>query len=407
MKIRKLTIRNYKVFDEVEFDFTDRDGKTLDTIVLAGVNGCGKTTVLEVIEGVLNRMMVFFELEQNQEIQVEIEFDEIEKTKVLSDFPEGSKFSDDPVILNAKTWYVHAGQNGIRSHEFLDHLFAICPSVYLPVKNGETHEYRVVRRVHLDIGKNLMKQNLLNTLTDEVFKNRNHPPEALIKSQISKVDSTLSEMELNSRLVDFEAKELVFKSANGQRIHFEQLSNGEQQLYFRATYLNQLNIENALLLVDEPEDSLHPTWQQKIAKLYQQVGTNNQVFMATHSPHIMASVPPESLFVLHVEEGEAGKKKIRVINMGKAGKHSLGVEPNRILKEIMQVQTLRDFETQVKIDRLAELLTLDDFESDEAEQLAEDLTIQLGRQDSFIVRLEHQLLMLRRKKAALEPALVA
>ena len=47
MKIRKLKIKNYKVFDDVEFDFTDKDGNTLDTDVLAGVNGSGKTTVLE------------------------------------------------------------------------------------------------------------------------------------------------------------------------------------------------------------------------------------------------------------------------------------------------------------------------------------------------------------------------
>jgi predicted ATP-binding protein involved in virulence len=49
MKIRKLIIKNYKIFDDVEFDFTDAEGNTLDTAVLAGVNGCGKATVLEVV----------------------------------------------------------------------------------------------------------------------------------------------------------------------------------------------------------------------------------------------------------------------------------------------------------------------------------------------------------------------
>jgi len=47
MKIRKLKIKNYQVFDDIELDFTDKNGKTLDTIVLAGVNGSGKTTVLK------------------------------------------------------------------------------------------------------------------------------------------------------------------------------------------------------------------------------------------------------------------------------------------------------------------------------------------------------------------------
>jgi len=45
MKIRKLHIKNYKLFDNLELDFTDENGHTLDTIVLAGVNGSGKTRI--------------------------------------------------------------------------------------------------------------------------------------------------------------------------------------------------------------------------------------------------------------------------------------------------------------------------------------------------------------------------
>ena len=44
MKIHKLHIKNYKVFDDLELDFTGSEGKTLDMIVLAGENGSGKTT---------------------------------------------------------------------------------------------------------------------------------------------------------------------------------------------------------------------------------------------------------------------------------------------------------------------------------------------------------------------------
>ncbi len=44
MKIRKLKIKNYKIFDDIEFDFTDKNGNAIDMIVLAGINGTGKTT---------------------------------------------------------------------------------------------------------------------------------------------------------------------------------------------------------------------------------------------------------------------------------------------------------------------------------------------------------------------------
>ena len=34
MKIRKLKINKYKIFENIEFDFTDKNDKTLNTIIL-------------------------------------------------------------------------------------------------------------------------------------------------------------------------------------------------------------------------------------------------------------------------------------------------------------------------------------------------------------------------------------
>jgi len=93
-----------------------------------------------------------------------------------------------------------------------------------------------------------------------------------------------------------------------------------------------MNINNSIILVDEVETSLHPTWQQEILKLYQNIGENNQVIVSIHSPHVISSVKPESLFVLYPNEDT---KKIEVINMGEEHKHTKGLEPNRVLREIM------------------------------------------------------------------------
>lgn len=49
MKIRKIQLDNNPVFGNIEFDFCDKDGNVLDTIILAGENGCGKTTLLDII----------------------------------------------------------------------------------------------------------------------------------------------------------------------------------------------------------------------------------------------------------------------------------------------------------------------------------------------------------------------
>lgn len=62
--------------------------------------------------------------------------------------------------------------------------------------------------------------------------------------------------------------------------------------------LKMLDINNSVILIDEPEISLHPKWQQKIVKVYENIGENNQMIIATHSPHIVSSVKSESLKLL-------------------------------------------------------------------------------------------------------------
>ena len=411
MKIRKLKIKNYKIFDDVEFDFTDADGNTLDTVVLAGVNGCGKTTVLEVIKDFLLHKILFSIIEK-----VEIEFDILPEEFIALKNRYSQFDSYEQNLLESKG-KISFGHNAItlnsQSLDFdMGYLLAVLFGantphrfVYFPVSGSSNISRQKPFFEELFIGNNKaeMKQLALKQIRDEVFKNKDIPPKQVINNQIENLTRALSSLYLNTTLVDLESEELVFESANGQRIYFEQLSHGEQNLYFRAIYLSLLNLKDSIIMVDEPEGAFHPKWQQGIAQLYRNVGENNQVFLATHSPHIMASVPSECLFMLHIDESE-GKRKIRVINAAKAGKHSQGLEPDRILKEIMQVKTLRDYETQRDIDELTRLLTLESFESERAEELADKLTTQLGREDPFIIRLEHQMLMLRRKKPDLAVA---
>lgn len=46
MKFRKITFEGDSILGSVTFDFTDPKGNTVDTIILAGENGCGKSYLL-------------------------------------------------------------------------------------------------------------------------------------------------------------------------------------------------------------------------------------------------------------------------------------------------------------------------------------------------------------------------
>jgi predicted ATP-binding protein involved in virulence len=55
MKIEKVFIEKYKVFENFEIDFLDGNNNPLDVVVIAGINGSGKTSLLEFIYGVTSQ----------------------------------------------------------------------------------------------------------------------------------------------------------------------------------------------------------------------------------------------------------------------------------------------------------------------------------------------------------------
>lgn len=315
MKIRKLHIKNYKVFNDLELDFTDANGRTLDKIVLAGVNGCGKTTVLEIIKKMYDGTLFNYSKEfENTSIEVELAITDNEK-KIINGL-----YSTQDVIFHLKSALsttnslnlIYHGNKSLNNNLslFFTTINNIVPKclnqlLYLPVNilsKKKPIAGASLQIIHLETLKNQMKQLAIKGVRDEIFKNKDITPRQSIEKGFAQISKSLEGMNLTTKLVDLESEELIFESANGKKIKFEDLSNGEQNLYFRAIYLNKLNPKDSIIMIDEPEDALHPTWQQKVLKLYQNIGENNQVIVATHSPHIIGSANAEEVFLLEIDE---------------------------------------------------------------------------------------------------------
>jgi predicted ATP-binding protein involved in virulence len=90
----------------------------------------------------------------------------------------------------------------------------------------------------------------------------------------------------------------IFKNSLGKKFDINGLSSGEKQLFLRALSLKFLEVNNSIILIDELEISLHPSWQQKIIKGYENIGENNQLIIAIHSPHIVSDIKAEQLRIL-------------------------------------------------------------------------------------------------------------
>jgi predicted ATP-binding protein involved in virulence len=49
MRIRKIELRNHPILSNLELDFTDEHGQSIETIIFAGENGTGKTAILDLL----------------------------------------------------------------------------------------------------------------------------------------------------------------------------------------------------------------------------------------------------------------------------------------------------------------------------------------------------------------------
>ena len=89
MKIEKVHIKNIKEIKDLELSFK-KNNKILDVIVLAGVNGSGKTTILESIKDFFNNKNIDFNNIEKSNINLDIFFEDFEEQKIK----EAENFSD-------------------------------------------------------------------------------------------------------------------------------------------------------------------------------------------------------------------------------------------------------------------------------------------------------------------------
>lgn len=84
-------------------------------------------------------------------------------------------------------------------------------------------------------------------------------------------------------------------------ISSDKLSAGEKQMLSFLCY-NTFS-KNKVIIIDEPELSLHPDWQRLLIPTLLKQGNNNQFFIATHSPFIYTKYPDKEI-VINSNKGE-------------------------------------------------------------------------------------------------------
>jgi len=153
-----------------------------------------------------------------------------------------------------------------------------------------------------------MKDQYIFVVLADIHIGQYDPAEHYAKELVhilNEINSIFDILELDVKLKGFSKDEKtmpVFENSAGEEFDINDLSSGEKQLFLRTLSIKMLEPKNSIILIDEPELSLHPKWQQRIIEVYKKIGENNQIIIATHSPHILGSVSSENIFILYRDE---------------------------------------------------------------------------------------------------------
>lgn len=130
--------------------------------------------------------------------------------------------------------------------------------------------------------------------------------------------------------------------------------------------------EPGVVLLDEVELHLHPSWQRLVLGRLMQTFPGCQWVVSTHAPAVLAGVDPSSLRLLD---------RFRVANHEG---HTRGRNVDALLREVMGVPE-RPEETTALIQGVARMIDEDRFQ--EARAALVSLTERLGPQDTEVIRL--------------------
>ncbi len=137
----------------------------------------------------------------------------------------------------------------------------------------------------------------------------------------------------------------------------------------------------AIMLVDEIDLHLHPSWQQRVLADLMRSFPGTQFIVTTHSPQVLSTVRRENIRVLGQN---ANGDAISSLPFAR----TYGEPSGDVLESVMQVNPMPPVPERAQMERLTDLVDQGNYDNGEARQLWEDLKQSLGDQHPQLQRLE-------------------
>jgi len=327
IKLKKIYVKDYKILKDFNISFEYKN-VIQPIIVMAGINGSGKTSVLDCI----NQFLSYIKDKDDDDSFIEFEKYDYALNNHRIEIINYTNSFNVKYIDNRKT-----------------------------IETTHLSNFFKKNIVYFSTGTNLknIKEFLPKYIGELIYKKDIKASDAheKIRTFINNIFKDLNV------LIEFDSRDsegnIYFRNTNGERFSIDEISAGEKTLLSKVLYLYLKDIKDSVILIDEPELSLHPAWQNKILKLYETFAKSNncQMIIATHSPHIIGSAKKEYLRLLVMEDDQ-----IKVVDNFS---HSYGLEFNQILTNVMDVKYLRTPDVAEELSKIKKKIQNNEFDDSE------------------------------------------
>ncbi len=404
MRVKELKLHNFRGIKDLHLVFNTEH----NVVVLVGVNGVGKSSILDCI----NLLMQYYGKAYDEYIQSHYlgkRSPAINTGLLSSDININSNhtFNEGKIIFtesNNIEWSISESKEydededypgeftynklikdieGTKCEELVDRYFYYLANRQVVNFQG-TGKIKAINIVDFKAFSKWFKET--EDLENEMRLSNNieyrHP---VLETVRQAVYSLLGE-EYNSLRFKRELDKMTIKKL-GKEIAVELLSDGEKSLLAMVGHLSKRLTgeynnfgdslgKSAIILIDEIELHLHPGWQRIIIPRLTKTFPNCQFIITTHSPQVLSHVDPECIHILDYDGDNVVVKR---------PDSSYGLDSNRILEDILGVSK-RPQEIQ---DRMLELFrTINNNDLESAKEIAKELGDRIGINEPELVKAE-------------------
>ena len=383
MPITSLRFTNVGPFEEVEFEFDEHVN------VFTGPNNSGKSTALWVLAEIIVYPFGFPEKLYRgggSEFEISCLVDQMARTLT------GSL----PVHYGEDLW------NDEKIQESLESLTALGYTNYLPAlrrstdfrSKGPTSETKAPtpeRRRHPPFEREQQRREALfstdpSLVSDEVIVQKiveldyrayrlNRPSIRQLIDKVAEISSTITEgfpLYFVGIAEDQNGLFPQFRTPDGD-VPLDVLSQGTQSIiqwlaHFMFGYAQyydyppDLEERPGILIIDEIDAHLHPSWQRRIIPTLIEHFPNLQIFCSTHSPLVLAGLKEGQVQLLRRDE--EGK-----VTVSRNETDIIGWSADEILRNFLDVPSPTDLATVQHVERLQELRRKESLSAEESEEL--------------------------------------